>query len=102
MALAPHAFLMYRYKFVGGVYDGQEQAIPHNVIEITVPAVDHSLRMTVEQAEANMKNHGHGFPKGTQFYHYTSTGKCEDGYLVLQFSGYVENPIRNIPPQSYD
>ena len=95
MALPPHALVMYRYKLVGGVYDGREEAIPHNVPEITVPAVHPSFKITPEEVEANMESHGHGFPKGTVFYHYSSTGKVANGYLVMSFVGYVKNPIHN-------
>ena len=92
---------MFRYKLVGGVYDGQEQAIPHNVLEITVPSVDPTYRPTPEMVMANMKNHGHGFPKGTRFYYYVSSGQCDKGFLVLQFAGYVDNPIQNPNPDTH-
>lgn len=94
MALPPHAVVMYRYHLVGGVYDGQKQSIPHDVMEITVPAVEHGFKLKPDEILANMKAHGHGFPKGTKFSYYTSTGRTIDGHLVMDFTGYVDNPIQ--------
>lgn len=93
MALPPHAVIYYRYKFKGGVHDGMTQTLPHNVIEITVPALPMGWQIHPVQAQKNLQEHGHVFPRDTKFYYYTSTGKTVEGHLVMEMTGYVDNPI---------